>query len=403
MASVSDIKWASYQNFEGPFFRGDADFVLPKAPTQEDLILGTLTSTEGGHWNSYNGYDVCIATSGLIQLCERYYLTSDLLGYIQGRNPALMEPVTLKCQSRGITFQPNSRGRYRFYFPDARGEVDRAPEQQQLFHLHATGHKGTWDPESRRYAKEWAAAISSVLGHQDTIGLQRDFTVPLLRGFARKEARKVIDASPETPEGQAFEAAYLSFAANNPTWAARHLAIAMNQTTAPMYSLDWLVAVLKQLTFGPKVTIYPHRYNAIRPFLEREYGIDLPDFATELRQWSDELGGGDLLRTVEAQQILIDLGHDLGPWGADGKPGAKTKAALTAFQHANGIAAEFPGYVDAATRTALVMHRDAHSAVEAAGIPEALRRQVDFLVNTSMDRMARDAVDEIMRTRGNSD
>ena len=37
------------------------------------------------------------------------------------------------------------------------------------------------------------------------------------------------------------------------------------------------------------------------------------------------------------QQKLIDLGYDLAPYGADGKFGAKTEAAVKAFQKASGI------------------------------------------------------------------
>ena len=399
MVAVAEIGWSRYQSFEGPFFRGDADFLLPDNPTQEDLILGTLTSTEGGHWNSYNGYDVCIATAGLIQLCEKFYLTSDLLGYIAKRRPDLMDPITLKAASRGVTFKPNARGRYRFFFGDARGEVDRPQEQRQLFHLDSTGHKGTWDIASRQHAKEWASAISTVLGLEEAIPLQRSFTVPLLRGFARKDARRVIDSAPDTPLGQAFESAYISFAANNPTWAARNLSVAMASTGAEIYSHDWLVVVLKQLTFGPKVTIYPHRYNAIRPFIERNYGIDLPDFATELRQWTEELGGGELLTVTAAQEILIDSGYDLGRSGADGNAGAKTKAAITAFQHAHGIESEFPGYIDPPTRTALVMRRDALRDV-AESIPPELLSKVSVLVTASMQRLAREAVADISAARG---
>jgi lysozyme len=41
--------------------------------------------------------------------------------------------------------------------------------------------------------------------------------------------------------------------------------------------------------------------------------------------------------TIAIQRALIARGYDLGPAGADGKAGAKTKAAIVAFQRACGL------------------------------------------------------------------
>ena len=40
------------------------------------------------------------------------------------------------------------------------------------------------------------------------------------------------------------------------------------------------------------------------------------------------------------QQALIDAGYDVGSSGADGIYGAKTKAAVTAYQKANGLSVD---------------------------------------------------------------
>src|SRR5512138_1105983 len=88
MPKPEDIKWSSYQTFEGPFFIGTQGFKLPEQPTFNDRILAVITATEGGHWNAINMYDRCIMTVGLIQWCEAgQYSVSDMLGALEAKKP----------------------------------------------------------------------------------------------------------------------------------------------------------------------------------------------------------------------------------------------------------------------------------------------------------------------------
>lgn len=52
--TVNNIGWGSYTNYEGPFFRGTIPYTLPENPTEADLELLVLTSTEGGRYNAIN-------------------------------------------------------------------------------------------------------------------------------------------------------------------------------------------------------------------------------------------------------------------------------------------------------------------------------------------------------------
>jgi hypothetical protein len=355
MATSQDIGWGTYREYEGPFYQGKASFLLPASPSESDKILAVITATEGGRWDAYNGYDRCICTSGLIQWCEAgQYSVSDMLGAVAELDRALIANVDSFAAKKGVDFKKNARGRYRFVFRDQRGEVSDITEQKQLFLLRSNGKRGTWDAESKQHAKGWAAAISSVWEQPAAQRIQGTYTAARLSGFALPFAARALAAAPKNDLGAAFKAGYLSFAANNPSWANQHLEIATKASVAPAYSLNWLVEVLKALTFGPKVAIYPHRYARIRPVLEKLYSVDLPDLAEDLKAWV--AAHGEPLDATEAQEILSQLGFDLGPWGADGKIGKTTRQALITFQQQRGL--EPTGEVDVKTSRELRAARD---------------------------------------------
>lgn len=399
MVTAADIGWASYRQYEGPFFKGVASFRMPAAPTEAHRIVRVITATEGGHFDSFNGYDKCDATLGLIQWCDHgQYSVCDMLGYTGERVPEALSSISSFCAAHGLSFRKNARGRWRYFFPDARGEVDRSVEQDELYHLHSTGHKGTWDAESRSYAKAFAAAMCNVYAGDDAQAAQADFTAARLSWFVASKAKPIFDEAPPTAVGRCFQAAYLSYAANNPSWAQTHLLRADGASKAPRFSEAWLVDVLRQLTFGPNIAIYPHRYNAIRPVLETLYGIDLPDMAAELRAW--EAAWGPIMKTEEAQAILLRLGHNLGKSGPNGDgvdnvAGKKTREAIRSFQETHGL--DPTGFLDPGTRDALIAARDALSVAdevegESDVITPELRRRIRNLVGVTLADMSRRAM-----------
>lgn len=360
MVDAGAIKWGHYKDYEGPFYRGNQPFVLPPNPSIEQRYLDVITATEGGTFNAINMYDRCGVSVGLIQWCEfGQFSVSALLGAVSQESGVGL-PLSLM---KDYALRRDAHGRWRFFGRDD-VPIDTLERQRRLFFLNATGLLGSWDEESKAHAKTWAAALATVFEDEVAQRVQTKFTTDRLGAFVQTPA-KALDPLAVPPGGQtnmwhwAAYAAYLSFAANNPTIASNMFqAYSKNNGLKPT-ERDWVIGLLKQLTFGPNFSIYPARYNAIRPRLEKNFGVDLPDFESELRAWQREMGiepsdseSHRLDTTKAVQEALEALGFDLGPAGADGLFGKKTREAVIAFQkQAGGLTVD--GIIGPLTRRAL--------------------------------------------------
>lgn len=287
-----DVAWGSYQAYEGPFFRGSIRYSMPDSPTEGDRRLRVLTATEGGAYDAINMYDRCIVSVGLIQWCEaRYFLVSKLLHSVaEAMGPQVvigpLKPALDLCCAE---FRKNARGLWRFHFKDGRGEVDTIEKQQQLF-LGCDGLKGSWSATAKMRARLWASCMANVWHDERAQRVQAKYTVDRLTAFLMKEGRSILFDKTVPNEGWvgALRAAYLSFAGNLPAVANKHIQLAVARLKSPKWSPEWCIGVLQELTFGPRIKIYPHRYEAIRPWLERLWGgVELPKTADELKAWAE--------------------------------------------------------------------------------------------------------------------
>lgn len=357
MVQANEIGWGSYGQFEGPYFLGRAPFVLPESPSPAEETMAVITAAEGGHYDAWNGYDSCGWTSGVIQWCEGngQYSVSDMLGAVADQDQTLLSGLRDYASSVAVGFERTPEGKWRFQFKDGRSFVDNPLKQQQLFYKTGNGNKGTWTPATTAYGKGWAAAISSVWEQPGAQSIQCSFTAGKLSQFFTSSAKLFFSTMPSTPVAQAMWSSYASFAVNNPSWASSALAQSVTSYSGqPYWEEEHLIHLLKHLTFDPRVAIYPARYNAIRPVLEKLYSVQLPDFAVELQQWAIDTGLPTTITTKQLQEALISLGYDLGPTGADGSYGGKTKAALFSFEQSHGVpAAKQDGMIDEYTCPAL--------------------------------------------------
>jgi len=348
MIRPEQIKWGSYRQYEGPYFWGTHKYKIPTTPDDADRVAYVIATTEGGTYDAVNMYDKMILSVGLFQYAEMHQaLVTRMLWNTAKANFDLMEPFE-HLMPDAYEFSPDGFSKF---YDDCRCNP---VHQRSVFLGGASGLKGQWNPEQRYTAKSWAAACVNFLrqpgvkDRETEIARHRAMT-----WFMTNYARKIlIDRKPlsNEPMHRAVFAIYQSYAANNPSIAATQLKRTMTECSSTPWSEKWCLKFIHNLVFGSGITIYPDRYNKIRPVVEHLYQVDLPDLARDIARHSAQFGRD--VTTVQVQSILIYLGYDLGQAGSDGVFGPKTSEALLAFQKDQGL--EQTAYVDADTVTALL-------------------------------------------------
>lgn len=379
MTTPADIKWGSYKSWEGPWFRGTQRLTMVANPSPAFKRVYVSSSSEGG-FDSINMYDKCTMSIGMSQACETpWRLTSKLVAAIAERDPGLLEPLRPALEASNADFV-KTRGKWRFVFTKPfkgfpAGEVDPGAEQKALFLLDSNGHKGTWGPKdspSRSHGKLWAASMANMLVQPAAKEAQIEWVSSRAALYAMPNAKKVLfDGAADDGWVGAFRAAYLSYALNIPTRADQMLTEGLRTVPGKKWSPEWCIYLLKYITFKSGVGIWPHRYSAIEDSVQRLYGVDIPDSHEELKAWKVEQGLADVddeviyeeepeakgleptfTTTKEVQAHLIAMGYDLGPSGADGRLGRKSRDAVRTFQRLNGLTPD--GLVGKNTRAKLL-------------------------------------------------
>jgi hypothetical protein len=341
--NLSDIRWGSYKNFEGPWTLGEVPYELPITPTDEDKVMAVITATEGGKYDVVNMYDVCLWTCSFIQWCNRapQHSVDDLLTHILlEKGASYCEPLFSLASTRGYIFRVID-GKGRFYRQQNNVQVATPELQQDLYFGGSTGYKGQWHETDKSWAKLWCLASAQTFGGTEQAREAAvTFTAPkVVKFFAYGAGRTLLEEMPPSSVGHAWRALYLSFAANNPAKAASAVKNAQSYLGLEPWTEVWLINQAHHLTFDSGISIYPHRYNKIRPVIENLWGVDLPDVSEELRKWQPGFSER-WFDPAEVQRALKALGYDLGPRGIDGDFGRKSKAALQEFERDAGVPPE---------------------------------------------------------------
>jgi len=290
MSDQKTVIWSSYENFSGPMIIGVHKFVLPDNPSWEEKLVAVITATEGGHYDSVNMYDTCIVSLSLIQLCDsQYFMSTALLGHIAETCgiEAVTGPLAKALKLSNATFEKMTANKWRFKFLDERGWVDTASKQRDLC-LKSSGKKNEWTDEAKEHAKTWAVCFADIWDNENARKEQLKYVASKAEKFVMNDAKKILwDDTPNEGWVGALRCAYISYSANLPAVANSQLKKALEaEPMLEKWSPEWCTNIMKYLTFGGEIKIYPVRYNAIRPVLEAMWGVTLPKTAEILKKWT---------------------------------------------------------------------------------------------------------------------
>lgn len=352
---VPDLKWGSYKNYEGWYSYGPSfPLVVTASDSSTRKELRVVTSTESPRSNAgaVNAYDVCMISTGDLQLCEIYHLSTDLIGFLVTNGIPLTETFREAMNASGVVFRRNPKGRWRFYRGNG-SPVESTSAKREVYFDGCSGLKGGWTDSGKERSALWVAGYQEMLISEGAVPLQRTFLESRIRSYVLPEAKELLWGRGTPDPGAsgwagAVRAAFLSFSVNNSVIAQENL---LKAKVPNLFSEEGFLRAVKALTFAPgNPVIYPKRYEDLRPILENLYGIDLPDARKELAAWSVPVPLR--LSPKQIQERLIQLGYDIGPAGADGFLGKRSTGAIKEFQtKANLVVDGIPGV---ATVTALV-------------------------------------------------
>lgn len=355
MVLEKDLIWGEYGGFSGYAFWGRYRYILPLNHTVEQRRYAAVSSTEGACSDSTNCYDRCGLSGGRYQITELCsgWLVSVLLGKIAVEAPEALTKMREAAAVRGYTFVNEPSRWSAWNWRDSGGLISRdAAAARRFFNHDCDGRRGSW-VRGDVNANAIAPLILGYISIWDNLAardIQDAFMISRMAGFVMAQSRWILDVKPSNPIIEASQAAFLSFSMNNPTIASRILDKVQKETPYKLGTMDWLVYYLRTAVYESGIVFYPERYGShknpghgLRIALEKLYGIDLPDFAEDLKDWNAKMNAvtvRDLSTVAAIQQALIDLFNDpklLGPAGVDGKFGPKSKMALMAFQRNNNL------------------------------------------------------------------
>lgn len=285
----------TFQNREGWMNTGGPQFEIPEKPRKFwDMVANICTRTEGGAYAAYNGYDMAIASLGLLQfagavggsplmkLLKAFY-DKDKELLVQLLMPGLnISKATLKVINNDL-----------FFFTDK--PVTTQSDWCNLINGGASGLIGSWDDKTKNISKIWAQAFIDTASHPKFIEVQKEFYMNNIKNnYFLKANLQIIDKftgekvlvkpseilqySENTESMDVYQKAciaiFISYCANLPLYAIQNLYYTIGKNK----NLSWRNKFIMFATkCGVESTIkeWPIRWKHISPILQDDLGIDI--------------------------------------------------------------------------------------------------------------------------------
>jgi hypothetical protein len=288
--TINDVKWGSYKDYEGPYFLGKYKFNIPKNPTIEEKIVYAITATEGGTFDAVNCYDKCIMSISLVQFCDRFHLATKLLGYIVenlGTDVVMKHIKNAGFDKKfGINFGQNENKQWRWFKNGV--ECKSLQSLRDLYLGGSSGKKGEWSIKQKNIAMQWVVIMANIWDNKKARNLQLKYIASKINLFTYGKSKEELIESNKSWIGWpgAVKALYISYSANNPAEANRLVLESLESNPHFKWSENWSIQLIKDLALKSNFSIWPNRYNHIRPVIEKLYGVILPKNSEELRLWT---------------------------------------------------------------------------------------------------------------------
>ena len=284
------ISWGKYTNYEGPYHIGENKFILPEKHDLSDRILYTISATEG-NFDSVNMYDKCIVSIGMIQWCEANYCGStSLISEFSLRYGREIFDTSFKEIIDFLGYNPLKLINTKYWFVDQTGNIIDKVDEQKKYFLGCDGTIGSWNDTAKNKANIWLRSFATFLKNKKVIEFQVEYTKRKINElYFHRDVKNILnsvirDSKEKVEIYESAMIAYISFAANHPKFAKENFILAHEKNKDKIFTREWLLAIIRQMTFKNQIKIYSHRYEKIIKVLNSLYNINMPKSADELKQ-----------------------------------------------------------------------------------------------------------------------
>ncbi len=292
MIQLSQVRWNTYHNFEGPVFAGNLP--VPTAGRDDPFhakVLSITAAAEGGGFNATQMWDSGLLSVGAIQFIDAgSFNVCNLLGEVAERCGAhlVQEKLRPALDMCDAMFFRAGDGKWRFSHKGATVNTNAA--QKLLYFGDASGNKlGSYTDAKRLRVKTWVVCMANVWDIPGSTDVQTEFTLRNLKnGFVWGNLKAELFAEGVGEDGYvgATKAMLLAYAVNAPAVVVKMYDSGKANGKAK-FSPEWCLELLRHVVLNGGIDVWKSRWGAKLPFVEKAFGVKLPTYAQlAARSWA---------------------------------------------------------------------------------------------------------------------